>query len=372
MRVVIVGGGYAGLSCLLRLRRRCPDADLHLVDAGTAQIKNNHLHQTLARPIEDFSHPYAPLTTRLGCTFHQCVQSWSEAQLLAWHQAKALPLATGSLPFDFLVLATGAQAVSVPVGDFCYDLVDFRQGRGPKLMEEFRGRVGDRPASCTVVGSGPSGIQFLFALHEQLKSWRIIHRLALVTLDSRLVADLPQGFHEQLLRAMGARDMQLFPDTRYLGQSGTGLSVQPLHEPLPQLLASDLTLLFPGVAPRPTRLYTNPLGQVRLGEHCLEHIFAAGDCAWFEGDGLNSLTAQAALRKGRLVADNLAALAGGRTPSPYTYRERGFFLALGPFDGLGWIGRPERLLGGLAAMAAKELLEAQYDLLLKGLDTFGS
>ncbi len=370
MRVVILGGGYGGLSCLLQLRRQVPEVELHLVDAGTAHIKNNHLHQTLDRPVEDFSLPYATLAERLPCTFHQTRLNWNPDLLRRWQTQRQLDLPTAPLEFDFLVLATGAQPHPLPGGDYCFGLDAFRRGQGPELMEDFRQRVGDRPAHCTVVGSGPSGIQFLFALQEQLNRWRIAAQLRLISLDRQLVAELPESFHDRLLRIFQAKNLQFHPATRYLGQQGTRLQVQSLDGQETHSMESDLTLLFPGVEPFPTRLQTNPRGQVLLDGVVLDRIFAAGDCAAFAGAGLNSLTAQAAVRKGRLVATNLAALVRGQALRAYSYRERGFFLALGPFDGLGWLGWRGNLVGGLAGMAVKELLEAQYDLLLEGLDTY--
>lgn len=370
MRVAIIGGGYAGLSCLLQLRRQRPDSEIHLLDPNPCHIKNNHLHQTLDRPLQDFSVPFAALAKRLGFSFHQHACTWDTRQLLNWQQHRALELASGPLSFDHLVLATGAKPVPLPGGDFCFGLDEFRQGTGPELIERFRERIGDRPVHCTVVGSGPSGIQFLFALHDRLTNWRISNQLQLVTLDRQLVPELPNGFHQKLLAAMTARGISFIPTSRFIGQQGTCLRLQPLDMSPPQSLKSDLTLLFPGVEPQPTRLKTNAFGQVLLNGACLEAIFAAGDCADFAGPGLNTLTAQAAVRKGRLVAANLAALAEGKTLTPYNYRERGFFLALGPFDGLGWLGWRRNLVSGLTAMAVKELLEAQYDLLLEGLDTY--
>lgn len=370
MRVIIIGGGYAGLSCLLQLRRKCPEVDIHLLDSRSAHIKNNHLHQTLKRSLQDFSVPYPALAERLGFTFHHISCPWSEELLWDWQQSKSLTLPAGPLNFDFLVLATGAQPVSLAPGDFSYGLEAFQQGAGLALMEDFRERIGDRPARCTVVGSGPSGIQFLFALHERLAQLRINNQLQLVTLAPQLVPELPFGFHKKLLATMTSRNIRFFPSSRYLGQTDTDLQLHPLEAPSPMTIESDLTLIFPGVAPRPARLKTNPFGQVQLGDVCLETIFSAGDCAEFSSSGLNSLTAQAAVRKGRLVADNLTALTWSKSPSAYNYRERGFFLALGPFEGLGWLGWRSNMVTGLAAMAVKELLEAQYDLLLDGLDTY--
>jgi NADH dehydrogenase len=43
---------------------------------------------------------------------------------------------------------------------------------------------------------------------------------------------------------------------------------------------------------------------------------------------------------------------------------------LGPSDAVGWIGNKKAIITGLTAFTAKEVIEAQYDLLLKGINTY--
>lgn len=111
-------------------------------------------------------------------------------------------------------------------------------------------------------------------------------------------------------------------------------------------------------------------GRVRDGHGLLENVFTAGDCSRFDGNGLNSMSAQAAVRKGKAVAANIARALSGRKLERYNYREVGYFLSLGYWDGLGWIGLPGNVLSGLPALAIKEVIEAQFDLFVGGVDTY--
>ncbi|MCB1202570.1 MAG: hypothetical protein KDK41_18160, partial [Leptospiraceae bacterium] len=54
----------------------------------------------------------------------------------------------------------------------------------------------------------------------------------------------------------------------------------------------------------------------------------------------------------------------------YNFKELGFFISLGPFDGLGYMLIKEIMLSGLPAFAVKESIELQFDLFVQGFDTY--
>ena len=55
---------------------------------------------------------------------------------------------------------------------------------------------------------------------------------------------------------------------------------------------------------------------------------------------------------------------------PYLHQDLGYVLSLGPRDAIGWIGLQANVVGGAPAVAVKELVEAQHELLLAGIDTY--
>jgi NADH dehydrogenase len=111
-------------------------------------------------------------------------------------------------------------------------------------------------------------------------------------------------------------------------------------------------------------------GQVEVEGKLFTDIFGAGDCADYAGNGLNHLTAQAAVRKGKLVAHNIRNLKAGRELRRYRYQERVYLLSLGSTDAVGWLGLHSNLMKDFTASILKDALETQYDLYLDGVDTY--
>jgi len=118
-------------------------------------------------------------------------------------------------------------------------------------------------------------------------------------------------------------------------------------------------------------LATNAFGQVILNQKPLPNIFTADDCSFYNSYGSNTLTAQSAVRKGKLTARNILRHSGIlKLLEPYLHREIGYVVSLGSADAVGWLVSEGNLVTGMPALAIKELVEAQYDLLLVGIDTY--
>ena len=83
------------------------------------------------------------------------------------------------------------------------------------------------------------------------------------------------------------------------------------------------------------------------------------------------MTSQSALRKGKMAANSILLQTGFlKFCLPYINQDIGYLLSLEPNDGIGWIGSKNNIVSGLPAFIAKEAIEAQYDLLLSGEDTY--
>jgi NADH dehydrogenase len=370
MRVVIVGGGYAGMAALVSLRQRVPEAELHLVDPGFHHLKVTHLQQTLGRPLAQYRLAFADLAKRFAFTHHRLALPIDAASLLAWQDHRTVPLPGGPLRFDYAVIATGSRPRPAPKGQGVYDQRDFARLGGQDIIAAYLERTRPLERSISLVGAGPTGLQFLFELHTLLAEQGVHCRLRLLDSRSRLLPNLPQGFDRRLRKRLATRGIEYLPDTRYLGQHGDFIEVRDIRAAREYRLPSSLTLLFAGVAPHPCELHANRYGRLRVGDRVLWNIFAAGDCARFDGPGLNTLTAQAAVRKGKQVAANIRRIHQGRWPHFYTHTEQGFLISLGPRDGIGWLLFKPNLVTGLPAVIAKEAVEKQWDWFLEGIDTF--
>ena len=103
----------------------------------------------------------------------------------------------------------------------------------------------------------------------------------------------------------------------------------------------------------------------------MQNIFTAGDCAHFNSYGSNTMTAQSAVRKGKLAARNILRSSSTlKLFEPYLHHDLGYVVSLGPKDAVGWLALENNVVSGTPALVIKELVECQFDLLLTGIDTY--
>ena len=368
-RVVVVGGGYAGLACLIELSRKNRQLELHLVDANSEHCKITNLHKTFSKPIEDFKVPYAQLAEQFSFTFHQDRLGVTEEDLLRLQAEKKLALAGGELVFDCLVMSTGASPLEITEGDGVVGQDDLRRGEAKRMLSALQEQAKRQDVHVSLVGGGATGLQILFELQALLKNNDVPHKLRLIDLNQRLVPELPENVHRYILQKLERQKIEYLPATRYLGQVDREIRLIEAQNGREWSLPSHLTLLFPGVVPE-LPLRTNPYGQAKVKNQVLPAIFAAGDCSHYDSAGLNTLTAQAAVRKGKLVAHNILRLARNTGLRTYSYQEKGYLLSLGPEEAVGWLGLRGNLVRGFPAIVLKEAMETQYDLFLRGVDTY--
>jgi NADH dehydrogenase len=369
-RVVVLGGGYAGLACLIELSRNDKSLELYLLDADADHCKITNLHKTFQHELEKFTVSYAELAKKFKFTFHQHRLDFSEQDLARWHHQQKLPLAQKELPFDWLVVATGASPIRLHAVSESFGQNELRLGHGKAFLENLLETGAVEPLQLSLVGGGATGVQVLFELHEQLRRKRVPYKLRLIDQSQRLVPSLPEGVHKYIAKKLRRAGINYLSGTNYLGQTDEQIQLAELATGREYSLPSHQTLLFPGVSAAPSTLQTNAYGQIKIRERTLENIFSAGDCSRFDSSGLNSLTAQAAVRKGKLVARNIDRLSDGKKPQAYRYHEKGYLVSLGAIDAIGWIGLRCNLLRGFPASVIKDGMETQYDLFLNGVDTY--
>ena len=360
--MVVVGGGYAGLACLLGLRRTMRDAELLLIDPGSDHLKMTHLHETVRRPLRRFRLPYAQLGQRFGFVHRRGAADLTDVERVAGESS--LEIDGDKQGFDHLVIATGARPPVLPKSETVYDRDDLRQQDAGDLVDDFLAD-GSRPRDVTVIGGGPSGVQFLFELADRFARSNKPVRLRLVDREPVLLAGYPAGIGSYTQQKLSAAGIEYLPQTDYVDCSEHAITLGD-SSGAEFTMPSGLTFLFAGVSPSPAVARADRYG--RVAGH--DNIFAAGDCARYDARGDDAMTAQIAVRQGKLVAQNIDRVSRGVRLLEYSFRELGYVLSLGPIDAVGWLLLKEKVVSGLPAFAIKEVVEAQYDLFVSGLDTY--
>ena len=370
LKLIIIGGGYAGLSALITLRKQAPDAKITLIDPRPYHLIITRLHETVHRPLDTLQVPYSLLAQRFDFTHKQQAIHFDEPQLMDWNSKKVIQLGEESLQFDYLLIATGSLPIQSVTEPDVYDLSAISQHGFATILEQFISETGTDEKTINIVGAGPTGIQFAFELAHVLLACHVDYQLNLIEGSDNLLTNFPSAIGRYVENRLFEKRISLLKSQYYKGKQGQEILLENSQSGDKSVQASDLTLLLLGKKPQ-LLLHANSSGQVVLDANVLRHIFTAGDCSYYDDFGSNLMTSQSALRKGKSAAKNILREAGIlRFCMPYMHQDIGYLLSLGPDDAIGWIGSKDNIVSGLPAFIAKEAIEAQYDLLLLGIDSY--
>jgi NADH dehydrogenase len=372
LRILIIGAGYAGISALVTIFRYMPRALVTIIDTRPHHLKITHLHETFRYPLEDFRIPFSVLENRYGCR-HVCAElEWRTDTFLQWQNDKSIFVDGEILKFDYALVASGSSAAPIPKSANVADLHDFMDIAGSSLwdtrLDHDNNRIEEGPIS--VIGGGATGIQFLFEIAYFLKRRKSQRTLRLIHGDTRTLSQFPTGFSTYAQDRMSEMNIDFYPGTLYREQQRDQILLEEMEGGRQYALPSAFSFLFVGKAPSPL-IRTNAFGQVLFGQKPLQNIFAAGDCSNFQAFGSNTCTAQSAVRKGILAARNMLRHSGTlKLLEPYLHRDLGYVVSLGPEDAVGWLASEGNVVTGMPALVIKEVVEAQYDLLLEGINSY--
>lgn len=370
LKVVIIGGGYAGIAALTNLLRYAPDTDITIIDPKEQHIKITHLHETFRYPLTDLLVPFADIENRYGCRHISASVHFGQGDLQKCQDKKQLIVNEEVLNFDYLLIASGSESKTADSIDNVLDLKDFTVSAGSDLLTKLLNKSNHPEQSISVVGGGATGIQFLFEIKQFLDRIKSRTELRLIHSGEHVLEQFPHGFSTYVQSRMHDRDIAFYPNTYYCGQQSSEILLAEKQTGKQFGLLSNLSILFLGK--KKQSIFTaNAFGQVIEDHRILPHIFVAGDCSYYQSVGSNTLTAQSAVRKAKLTARNILRHSGfPGLLEPYLHHDLGYVVSLGSADAVGWLGSERNLVTGMPALAIKELVEAQYDLLLVGIDTY--
>jgi len=282
--LLVAGGVAAGPKAAARARRLDPEAEITIVEQGeyvsygacglpyflSGVVKDPRA--LLARSPEDFQK-----RQKIKVLTRHRVQAIDPGR----KEAEVLSLAEGrsfSLPFDSLIIATGAAAVvpSIPGTDLegVFALRTFAQGLA---IKEFIGKV--NPARAVVAGGGAIGLEAA----EALATLGI--KVALVEKAGRILANLDEDLSGVALNHLREKGVEVYTGEglkriKEKGKRAGGVLTEKREIP------ADLVLLAVGIRPevevaRRAGAAIGPTGAIAVNqrmETSLPGVFAAGDC----------------------------------------------------------------------------------------------
>lgn len=354
MKVVIIGGGYAGVACATRLMRKAKTASqplqVTLINPGEWFVERIRLHQAASgQALRKRS--LAKLLNRAGVEFVAgTVESIDPDN-------QTVKVAGRHLPWDRLVLAMGSEAGQPPAG-FKADAFCLNPGDAHEIAD----RLGRLPAGAhvTVVGGGLTGIETVTEISE---SWPRLQPVLLTR--GRLLDDWSPKAREHLLNHFRQQGIRLEEEADVQGYQD-GLILTGRNSVPARLCIWTAGFSMPSLAGQcglashaDGRLLVDPM----LRSISNPAIYAAGDIARPLVDPGQSLPmgCKSALPMGAHVADNLAREHEELQPRGFDFALPFYCVSLGRADGLiqhpGDHGLPTgRVLTGKRAAWFKEFI----------------
>jgi NADH dehydrogenase len=368
-KVVIIGGGFGGLNAA-RALRRAP------VQVVVIDRQNHHLFQPLLYQVATA----ALNPSDIASPIRRILRGQKNAEvLLAAAEAidlerRTVVLEEGMVPYDFLIVATGATHSYFGRDEWC------QFAPGLKSIEdalEIRRRVlfafeaAEREADLAlrhawltfvIVGGGPTGVELAGAVseiarHALAKDFRKIDptqaRVLLLEGSPRILPTFVES-----LSARAKSQLESLGVEVHTGQIVTAIDAEGVCIGEERIEARTV-LWAAGVAASPlARSLQVPLdraGRVRVEPDLTvpghPETFVIGDLASVEQDGkLVPGVAPAAIQEGKHAAQNIVRTLEGEPHLPFHYHDKGSLATIGRAAGIADLGRIK--LSGWIAWAA--------------------
>ncbi len=401
-RIVIVGGGAAGLELATRLgnsvgkRRR---AEVILIDRFPTHFWKPLLHEVASGQIDASSHQidYAAHAKWNHFRFEQGAlanidRGRREIVIDETTDIDGRPLLPKrTLAFDSLVLALGSVTnfFSIPGAaqhaltlETVEQAETFRRRLLSSLLRSSHARqatpgAARTPVSVTVIGGGATGVELAAALRGSAEMLREYHlasidpasdiRIRLLEGAPRVLPALPERISTRAQDVLAKLGVEV-----RLGCRVRSVDEQAVSTADGETLTSDITIWAAGVEGAPVLRTLEGLPLNRLGQVIVDAtlqvepgsgIYAMGDCAACaaaKGDALVPPRAQAAFQQAVYLADALARRLDERAVPLFAYRDQGTLVSFGRASAAGalmseLLRRPLFIDGWFAASCYRHL-----------------
>ncbi len=351
-RIVIIGGGFAGISLAKRLRNKNVQVVLldkhnyHNFQPLMYQVATGGLEpDSIAYPIRKIVQEYKDFYFRLAEVREIDAEN------------NTIYADIGELKFDYLVIATGSKTnyfgnKEIERNSMAMKTIPQSLNIRSLILENFEqalltNDIDERHSlmNFVLVGGGPTGVELAGALAEMKKA--ILPKdypdldvrkmeINLVQGSNRILDSMSENASEKAEKFLLDLGVSIWKNVRVTGYDGKTVTTNSdlsfdsatviwtagVQGALPHGLKADSFIK------NVNRIKVNQFNQVEG----YEHLFAIGDIAVMSSEKFpqgHPMMAQPAMQQGRLLADNLIRIINKKTPKPFEYKDKGSMATIG-------------------------------------------
>ena len=351
-RIVIIGGGFAGISLAKRLRNKNVQVVLldkhnyHNFQPLMYQVATGGLEpDSIAYPIRKIVQEYKDFYFRLAEVRDIDAEN------------NTIYSDIGELKFDYLVIATGSKTnyfgnKEIERNSMAMKTIPQSLNIRSLILENFEqalltNDIDERHSlmNFVLVGGGPTGVELAGALAEMKKA--ILPKdypdldvrkmeINLIQGSNRVLDSMSENASEKAEKFLLDLGVSVWKNVRVTGYDGKTVTTNSdlsfdsatviwtagVQGALPHGLKADSFIK------NVNRIKVNQFNQVEG----YEHLFAIGDIAVMSSEKFpqgHPMMAQPAMQQGRLLADNLIKIINKKTPKPFEYKDKGSMATIG-------------------------------------------
>lgn len=356
-RVVILGGGYAGLRVAHDVCRAMTarGGEVVLVGAQLDHLDVTSLYEVATARLKRESRLSSELISRgFGVSLEEITAHWpvkvkiGKVDMISTADRLLLFQDNMSVSYDQLVLAVGAETAlyGVPgVAEHAFSIKTLSEALRLRhhitrcLKQAQAARGPERTALCTfvIVGAGATGVEVASELMGLVRHWQKVDhtlqpKVILVEAGDQLLRELPARVQQRVVKRLERLGI-----TVRLSCSVVAVGEREVSLRTGGTIATRTVIWAGGLQPAGV-LIRSHLPTVRWGVRTTETlqvvghptIFAVGDCAVVEGMTTPiPATVPVAYRQGALVARSLLQQQRGEPLQPFIWRQRSQIITLG-------------------------------------------
>lgn len=360
-KIVIVGGGFAGLELAKKLKNK--PVDVLMLDRHNYHTFQPLLYQVATGALEAETIAFPIRRIFQG----QDNFSFGLANVLKINTEKnSLDTSIGEIFYDYLVIATGAETNffgNDQLEHFCMGMKSVPEAMNLRSMvlQSFEAALAEKDPgekeelmTFVVVGGGPTGTELAGALaefrnHILKKDYPKLDncemRVFLVESKPVVLGVMSENAAAKAKEYLEAMGVTLYNGVRVKSFDGELLEINDGRKIRTRnvLWAAGVVGQFPeGISEenvtKGNRIQTDEINRVKG----YKNIFAIGDVAAVvtadTPDGYPGV-AQVALQQGKHVAKNLLAIINGKATEPFTYNDKGSMATIGRNKAVADIGK---------------------------------
>ena len=358
-KIVIVGGGFGGIYTIKNLHKifhNKNEISITLINKNNYFLFTPLLHEIATGNINP-ENVIEPIRKVLGC----CVDSLVSGRVIKVDNINKFVITTeGQVPFDYLVLAHGAEtnfynikgakensftlkslSDAIKIKNRCIDLIE--EASKIKDREERKNKL-----RFVVVGGGPTGVELVSEMQEFLKNTfskyypkDLIEDISIILVHNggEVLPQFTRILREKSLKILNKKGIKVLLNTK-----ATEVFDDKIQFENGEYLQSQNIIWVAGIKPSSIDFEKDAIkdeaGRLVVNKFLelvdYPNIFCLGDSACFrQGENALPALAQVAVKQAKVVAYNIKQKINNKEPRAFVYKSSGALLSLGKWNAIG-------------------------------------